>query len=313
LRPDLSIIIVSYNTSALLRSCLTSIAGEQAATNAQAPDVPRPITIETIVVDNDSRDDSRAMVRSEFSDVTLIESDNVGFAAGSNKGMRAAGGRYVLLLNPDTEVQGDALAMMVHFLDDHPSAGLAGARLLNPDGSFQHSAFRFPTLLMTFLDFFPLNHRLLNGRLNGRYPAGAYAAPFAIDHPLGACMMVRRDVIDKVGILDEDFFMYCEEIDWCLRIKRAGWQIWYTGAPVVHHGAQSTRQFRHRMFVELFRSRYLLFRKHYPAYAVWANRQIVRLGLGREMLRAWYQHRRGRIEDDDYAARMDAYRQVWRF
>lgn len=299
---DLSVVIVSYNTRALLQACLAAIP--RAATGLRT---------EIIVVDNGSADGSGAMVREMFPNVSLIESDNVGFGAGSNKGIAHSGGRYVLLLNPDTDAQDDAFVHMTRFMDETPRAGAVGARLVNSDGSFQHSAFRFPTLLMTFIDFFPINHRLLNSRFNGRYPRHADGnGPLQIDHPLGACLMVRRDVIDQVGVFDEGFFMYCEEIDWCLRIKRAGWQVWLQpAARVIHHGAQSTSQFRDRMFVELFRSRARFFAKHHSPLYCLANRWLVRLGLARELARAWRQRRRGQLEDEEYRSRVAAYRQVW--
>ena len=128
-----------------------------------------------------------------------------------------------------------------------PRTGLVGPRLVYPDGTFQHSAFRFPSLGQAFLDFFLLHHRLLQSPWNGRYPRALYAAgrPFSVDHPLGACMMVRREVVEQVGSLDADYFMYCEEIDWAMRIKRAGWQIGCVpAAEVVHYAGQSARQFR---------------------------------------------------------------------
>lgn len=298
---DLSVVIVSYNTRDLLRACLRSLGAARSASS-----------LEIIVVDNGSTDGSRAMVRAEFPLLRLIESDNAGFAAGSNKGIAASSGRYVLLLNPDTETLDDAPGALVRFMDAHPPAGAAGGRLLNSDGSFQHSAFRFPTLLMSFFDFFNINHRFFNSRLNGRYPTAAYDHPFEIDHPLGACLIMRRAVLEQVGLLDDGFFMYCEEIDWCLRLKRTGRQIWYVpDARVIHHGGKSTSQFRQRMFVELHRSRYRFFAKHYAPWFVQANRLIVRLGLAREMVRAWWEVRRGRCSRSEFDARMSAYRAVW--
>ena len=301
---DLSVIIVSFNTRDLLRACLRSV--ERAAAAA-----PRT---EVIVVDNGSQDGSRPMVRAEFAGVRLIESENVGFAAGNNKGIAAASGRFFLMLNPDTEVLDDALNALVRFMDRHPQAGACGGRLLNADGSFQHSAFRFPNLWMSFFDFFNINHRVINSRLNGRYPPSLYrGGPFQIDHPLGACLLVRREALQQVGLMDDGFFMYCEEIDWCLRIKRAGWQIWHVGdAPVIHHGCQSTNQFRHRMFVELHRSRGRFFAKHYSPLFCQANRWVVRLGLAREMLRTWWANRRGMTAQTEYRERMDACRDVWK-
>jgi hypothetical protein len=307
-QPDVSVVVVSYNTRDLLRACLLSIRRSHGADPESR--TPEP---EIIVVDNGSHDGSCDMVRAEFPDVRLIESDNVGFAAGNNKGIAVAHGRYLLLLNPDTEVLGDALGALTRFMDAHPRVGLAGARLLNPDGSFQHSAFRFPTLWMTFFDFFNINHRLINSRLNGRYPATSYTSSFPVDHPLGACMIVRREAIEQVGRMDDGFFMYCEEIDWCLRIKLAGWEVWHVAdASIIHHGGRSTGQFRQRMFVELHRSRARFFRKHYSAAFCLANRWLVRLGLAREMARARWGRQSGRLNASAYDEQMAAYWAVWR-
>ena len=268
-RPTVSVIIVSYNTHALLARCLASIAAE-----------PRPPD-EVIVVDNASADDSAAMARERFSQARVIaNSENRGFAAAANQGLRAATGDFLCLLNPDTWLFPGALAALAAFLEAQPAVGLVGPTLLHSDGAYQHAAFRFPTLAMAFFDFFPLHHRLFNSRLNGRYSFGLYERPFAMDHPLGACMMARREMCADVGLLDERFFMYCEEIDWCRRIKQAGWEIMHVpGARVVHHGGRSTRQQAGRMFVELHRSRFRLFAKHHGRRYQWAARGIVAAGI----------------------------------
>ncbi|MCG2769474.1 MAG: glycosyltransferase family 2 protein, partial [Anaerolineae bacterium] len=274
------------------------------------------------VVDNASSDGSADMVRAHFPQVRLIASEeNLGFARGNNLALRdmgfggseqdAAGRRnlQVLLLNPDTVVLGKAIETLYRFLRAHPRIGLAGAALVHSDGGFQHSAFRFPSLAQVLLDFFPINHRLLDSRLNGRYPRRLYEAgdPFSIDHPLGAVMMVRGEVIGQVGLMDEGFFMYCEEIDWCMRMKRCGWQInCVPRARIVHHVAQSTRQFRDRMFVELWRSRYRLFDKHYGLLHGWMVRRIVRLGLWRDAQRV----RRGDATVEERGSQLRAYREV---
>ncbi len=274
-QPTVSVIIVSYNTRALLARCLASLAAE-----------PRPPD-EVIVVDNASADDSAAMVRAQFPHAQVIaNSDNRGFAAACNQGLRAAQGEYLCLLNPDTELFPGALDALAAFLHAQPTVGLVGPTLLHSDGTYQHAAFRFPTLAMAFLDVFPLHHRLLNSRLNGRYPFARYEQPFAMDHPLGACMMARRAVCADAGLLDERFFMYCEEIDWCRRIKQAGWEIMHVpGARVMHHGGQSTRQQAGRMFVELHRSRFRLFGKHHSWGYRWAARAIVAVGIVWQLLR----------------------------
>ena len=310
---DLAIIVVSYNTRELTRECLASVYASLERSEMDAA---------VYVVDNASSDGSADMVRAHFPQVRLIASEeNLGFARGNNLALRDMGfggseqdaascsNLQVLLLNPDTVVLGKAIETLYRFLRAHPRIGLVGAALVHSDGGFQHSAFRFPSLAQAFLDFFPINHRLLDSRLNGRYPRRLYEAgdPFSIDHPLGAVMMVRGEVIGQVGLMDEGFFMYCEEIDWCMRIKRCGWQInCVPRARIVHHVAQSTRQFRDRMFVELWRSRYRLFDKHYEPLYRWMVRRIVRLGLWRDAQRV----RRGDATVEERGSRLRAYREV---
>ncbi len=303
---DLSVVVVSYNVRDLLRACLRSVRDSLALSPG--------LTAEVWVVDNASSDGSAAMVAREFPEVRLIaRSVNPGFAEANNTAIRQSAGRHVLLLNPDTVVLRDALGQAVRFLDEHPSVGVVGARLLNPDGTRQHSCFRFPTLAMSFLDFFPINHRLVNSRLNGRYPSRADGRAYPIDHPLGAFFAVRREAIERVGLLDEGFYIYCEEIDWALRIRKAGWEAYYVPtAEAIHYGGQSTRQFRGRMLVELHRSRFRLFRKHYGSPYVWAARRIVHLGLAWEARRARRASARGDITTEELQERLRSYGEIWR-
>ncbi len=275
--PDLSVIIVSFNTRALLEACLRSLGQTRVA-------------LEVFVVDNGSTDGSVELVRAQFPQVRLLlPGRNLGFAAANNMALRRATARHVLLLNPDAAVEPGALEAVVNFLDQHPDVGALGGQLTYGDGSFQHSVFHFPTLPMIFLDFFPLNHRLLNSRLNGRYPRRWYDRSFDVDHPLGAFMAVRRTVLEDVGLLDPSYFMYCEEIDWAYRIRRAGWRICYVpDARAVHHAGQSTSRLHRQMFVELYRSRYLLYRRYRSIVFCQAARAIVRacclVTIGRDAL-----------------------------
>ena len=165
---------------------------------------------------------------------------------------------------------------------------------------------------MQFLDLFPLHPRLLVSRLNGRFPLGR-REPFAVDHPLGACMLLRREALDEVGLFDEGFFIYVEEVDWCWRAKKAGWQVvCVPRAVVLHHGAQSTKQFAERMFVELYRSRFRLFAKHYGPWRRAAVRVVIRLGLARlALLDGWCAYR-GRLGREQLQARRAAYAQIAR-
>lgn len=311
--PDLSVIVVSYNTRTLLQQCLESICS-QVEQEPKAGGIDERIAAEIIVIDNASSDGSQAMVRAEFPRIRLLENvQNAGFARACNQGLNEGVGRLFLLLNPDAVLRENALTELIAFLDSHPTVGLVGPKLIYPDGSFQHSSFRFPTLPMTFLDFFPINHRLINSRLNGRYPRRIQAHPFAIDHPLGACMLVRREAVDDVGLLDESFFMYCEEVDWCYRLKSAGWSIYCVpSAVVVHHSGASARQMRGEMFVELHRSRYRLFRKHYSRRFFIAAKLITRLGVLRETVRTWLAQRRGEITVEERRQSWRAYGRVFR-
>jgi N-acetylglucosaminyl-diphospho-decaprenol L-rhamnosyltransferase len=301
---DVAVVVVSFNTKELLRRCLDSLTASLSRESLPSWTI--------VVVDNGSSDGSADLVRTNFPEVRLIAlEENRGFAGANNVALRAVEASFVLLLNPDTEVLGDAPGALVRFLKANPSVGLAGGRLFNPDLSFQHSCFRFPTLAMTFLDFYPINHRLTNSRLNGRFPRSAYSRPFSIDHPLGACMIVRREVVERVGAFDEGFFMYCEEVDWCFRIRQAGWDIRYCPtAQVVHHVAASTRQVAGPMLIQLHRSRDRLFRKHYPPGFAWLAHQIVRLGMKSACRRAKRERAAGSISLEEVRRRLEIYSEI---
>lgn len=308
---DLVIVTVSFNTRDLLDECLASALAGMERSGLEG---------DLWVVDNASADGSAAMVRQRFPSVRLIDShENLGFAAGNNLALQAiaaetgASPRHVLFLNPDTRIIGDALGEMVLSLDQSPGAGAAGARLVHGDGSFQHSAFAFPGLAQVFLDFHPLHPRLLDSRLNGRYPRELYEGtrPFAVDHPLGAALMVRRETLDQVGSFDERYFMYCEEIDLCRRIRTAGWDIYCVPkAEIVHFVGQSTRQFRDRMFVALWRSRFLMYQQHESPAFCWTVRRLVRTGLNAEARRATSAFSRGEISETELSSQLAAYDEV---
>ncbi len=205
------------------------------------------------------------MVREHFPQVRLLQnSHNPGFAAANNQAIAESSGRYVLLLNPDTLVQPDALGALVTFLDNHPAAGAAGSMLLNPDGTLQPSCHPAPTLSREMWRLF---------HMDALFPLALYPMeswpvdqPRPVDTVQGASLIVRRAVIDQVGVLDDGYFMYSEEVDWCRRIRQAGWQIyWVPQSRVVHFGGQSTRQVAAAMFLQLYRAKLHYFRKHYGA------------------------------------------------
>ena len=220
----------------------------------------------------------------------------------------------VLLLNPDAEPVDDAIGQMAHFLLAHPEVGGVGAQLRYPDGRFQHGAFRFPGLFQLWFDLFPPRpRRLLDSRLNGRYPRAAYEGgrPFPIDFALGAALMVRGAAIEAAGLLDEGYFMYAEEVDWCWRIRRAGWPFYCVpSAVVIHHGGASTRQFRSQSFVNLWRSRRRLYDRFYGPVRRWLAGGIVRLGMRAEVRRAQAAAARGEISAAELAERASAAREV---
>ncbi len=303
---DLAIIIVSWNVRQLLRVCLTSIYQSLAISAEQGQKLATRIW----VVDNHSSDGSPDLVQERFPEVRLIaNNENKGFAAGNNQAIEQAmleRPRYLMLLNPDTAVRAQALETLVHFMDSSPQVGMAGARLVYGDGTFQHSAFGFPGLAQLALDLFPLPARLHETSLNGRYPRARYAAdapPFPVDHPLGAAMLVRQEVVETVGALDTGYYMYCEEIDWAMRIRAAGWEIYcIPEAEIVHHGGQSTSQIRAESFVNLWRSRYRLYRKQYSPIKLHLARHLLRTGI------------KARSQSTDSAEMQAAYarvREIW--
>lgn len=259
--PSLAVIIVSWNVAALLDRCLTTLRAELA----------RSVAAATVwVVDNASTDGSADLVRERHAWARLeTPGENLGFVRGNNliiEGLLREGlPDFVWLLNPDTEVHPGAVTALLHCLAEHPRAGLCGPRLLNPDGSLQQSAFRFPGLLQPLFDLGRLPARFYETPLNGRYPRAQYAGrqPFRVDHPLGAALLARGAAVAQVGPLDPDFFMYCEEIDWAWRMRRAGWEAWLAPeATVVHHGGASTGQARPATAAHLWVSRARLYRKY---------------------------------------------------
>ena len=251
--------------------------------------------VETIVLDNASHDGSPRAVAERFPSVRVIQSaSNMGFAAGVNRAAACARGRSLLVLNPDARLEPEALDLLLEVLDRTPRAALVGPTLRYADGAAQPAAFRFPGLAQIALDLFPID-RLMASPLNGR--VSNPSRPVQIDHPLGACMLIDRAAWHDVGPLDEGYFMYLEEIDWCRRARQRGWQIWHhPGAVAVHHSGQSTRQQPDVMFAQLWRSRLRYYQRFSdPAY----NRLVhalVSFGLGR--LAAQAGPRRAALIDD---------------
>jgi len=263
-RVKLSVIIISWNTCALLEQCLSSLTRE--LHSIRPPELDEHFSIEVFVVDNGSTDESVQLVGREFPWVKLLVNDaNLGFVKANNQAIGRCEGDYVLLLNSDTVVWPNALQQLVGFLESYPELGVVGAELRNGDKSLQPSWSQFPSLLS----------ELLGRNFRVRRPYGDSGA-YLVDWVGGACMMVRRAAIEDVGLLDEHFFMYSEETDWCYRIRQAGWHIAYLpGACVTHFGGASSASAPIRTLIQLYKSKLLFFRKHYG----WGKMYLLRLGI----------------------------------
>lgn len=250
---DLSIIIINWNTKQMLLDCLASV--EQNVRSA---------SYEIIVVDNGSSDGSVVAARSAFPRAAVIaNAANLGFARANNRGLNIAKGKYAVLLNSDTVVKEGAFEKLFSFMESCPRAGMCGPQLLNADGSAQTSFGKFPTLAGEFISrsllrvFFPRSHRRLF--VSDVSEAGG---PAVVDFIIGACMVARKQAIEEAGVLDEDFFFFYEEIDWCLRMKRAGWPVYHVpDAQIIHFGGGSTKKVNLQARAESWRSRYLFFKK----------------------------------------------------
>jgi len=269
---DLSIIIVSYNVRHHLRECLLSIYRSTKGTS-----------FEIIVVDNNSGDGSVDMVKSEFPAVRLIEnSQNFGFAKATNQGLKENRGRHILLLNPDTIVLPNALDKMVEFMEANPQAGALGCRLLYPDGRLQPSCRSFPTLTTAFFENTGLEKLFPRNKVIGRHRIGYWGHNDIreVDQPTGAALMVRREIIAQVGLMDEQFYIYYEDIDWCFRIKKRGWKIYFIPlAQIIHYGGQSAGLNMAKMRIQGYKSRHKFFRKHYGILSEWIVKQMDLWGL----------------------------------
>ncbi|MBI4547946.1 MAG: glycosyltransferase [Ignavibacteriae bacterium] len=258
----LSVIIVNYNVRVFLESALISVQKAM-----------RGISGEIIVVDNASDDGSVEMMRSKFPDVKLIANErNIGFAAANNVGIKKSRGEYLLCINPDTLVQEDTLRVMIGFMDQHLEVGLAGCKILNPDGTLQLACRRsFPTPWVAFTKIVGLSTLFPHSKIFGRYNLSYLNADttYEVDAVSGSFMFVRRTVIDQVGVLDDQFFMYGEDLDWCYRIKKAGWKIYYVhSTQIIHYKGQSVRRSDVDDVKLFYHAMKLFVRKHFSSGVV---------------------------------------------
>jgi hypothetical protein len=307
---DLAVIIVTWNVRELIIDALRTLLEDLSSSGLQA---------QVVVVDSASHDGTPAAVRQHFPQVDLIAcEDNPGFATANNRALRQLGfGQSgidlpcaVFLLNPDTLTRPGAVRSLYDALMSDPQVGLVGARLTYGDGTFQHSAFRFPGLRQLWVEFFPTPGRLIEGTFNGRYPRHLYAGrePFPVDCVLGATMLLRREVIEQTGLFDEQFFMYCEEIDWAWRIREAGWEVLCVPtAHIVHLAGQSTAQVRPQSIINLWQSRLRLFRKHYAPLKFILARVMIVVGMTLKLRQA---ARQPGLEPQSRQLLIDAYHRV---
>lgn len=254
---------MNWNVADLLAACLDSILASPVAINDANGDKP---VVEIIVVDSASRDHSVAMLQERYPQVRLLaQEENVGFTRGNNIGFQAAHGRYLFMLNPDTEIIGAALPQMIAYMDAHPEVGMVGPHTLNTDGSTQSSRRHFPTKALAFFESTWLQPLAPQAMLDHFYVANASDdAVLPVDWVQGSALLARREVYEQIGGLDERFVMFSEELDWCKRAKDAGWQVVYLGTvQITHHGGKSTDQvsaFKHIYFQE---SKLRYYRKHH--------------------------------------------------
>ena len=254
---DVSVVIVNWNTRALLRKCLHCVCNTKWR-----------LRLETIVVDNNSNDGSPVMVSREYPSVRLLRNrSNVGFAKACNQAIRASTGRYLLLLNSDTEVCDGSISKMCEFMSNNKSVAAVGCTLLNSDGSVQQSYWKhFPSVKDAFVQNLYLYRLFPQERTSTGQDAAMSGEEECIDvaHLLGACIMIRREVLDEIGVFDEDYFLYLEETDWLYRAKQQGWRVCHLhSAQVIHHGQQSSKKDPVRFLPYMLRGYRRFLRKHY--------------------------------------------------
>jgi GT2 family glycosyltransferase len=243
---DVSVVVVTLDAMRWLEQCLTSVA-----------------RYDTVVVDHGSTDGTTELVRHYFPKVRLVEQENLGLAAGWNRGLRETEGRYVLILNADAWVVGDAVEQLCAFADAQPRAAVIGPKLLNPDGTLQRSVRGFPTLWRLSTEYFFLRKLAPHSQALNAFYAGGFEHDRVTEAEfvMGACMLVRREAVDEVGPLDEDFFLFSEETDWCYRFRQAGWKVlFYPAAQAVHVGGGSHGG---RMYNENLRGHLRFLAKHH--------------------------------------------------
>jgi len=276
---DLSIIIVSYNTKELTKQTLDSIY----------QNISRDLIYEIFVVDNHSRDGTIEMIQLDYPEVKFIVNDeNLGFSKANNLALKKAQGSFVLLLNSDTVVIDDCLEKSAEYLRNHPDTGALGCKVMLENNTLDHACKRgFPTPAASLFYLLKLDKLFPNSKRFGAYDLTYLSEDevHEVDSLMGAFMMVRKEVMEEVGLLDEDFFMYSEDIDWCYRIKKKGWKIiYYPEAKIIHYKGGSSKKKRGKLIVEFHKSMWLFFKKHYRKDSNFLVVAFVFLGIFLKMI-----------------------------
>jgi GT2 family glycosyltransferase len=241
---DISIVIVNWHSKNYLVNCLRSLKKDQSI-----------FTKEFILIENASNENI-CEIAEAYSDIKVIQNQkNTGFAHANNQGFTSCQGRYLLLLNPDTIILPGCIDELIEFMDNHPESGICGPLALNPDGTLQAGGNKFPNLISEINSLF--------GRGKSNVTVPPECLPIQVDWVGGACLLIRKEVYKKVGPLDEHFFMYCEETDWCWRVKKQGWEIYFVPkARYIHFGGQSSKLIKRKMLLQLYNSKSRLLLKH---------------------------------------------------
>lgn len=278
---SISIVIVSFNVEKLLKECIESVYRETTET-----------AFDVWVVDNHSRDDSVQMLRDNFPDIHLIENDgNVGFPKANNQAVVQSTSDYILLLNPDTIIRDGAIDKMVAFMDECPDVGVSGCRVLNADGSLQLACRRsIPTPKVAFYRLTGLSRLFPHSKTMARYNLTYLDPniPHEVDAVSGAFLVIRKQVVDEIGVLDENFFIYGEDMDWCIRANKAGWKVmYYPHASILHYKGVGCKTNNLKTTYEFYRAMVLFHKKHFARECFFLTNLVIYIGIVLAASLAW--------------------------
>jgi len=295
--PDISVIIVTYNSAQVIIACIESIMNNS-----------KEVGTEILIVDNGSTDNTCEILEQNYTDITIISGHgNVGFAAGNNMGLQAAQGRHFLILNPDTEISSGALGTLKDYADSHPKVGMIAPHVVNPDGTLQHSTFRFPDLLQAFYGFF---EKLIpiNSTRNGRYAPEEYCKERSVEHILGAAIFVQRQLWLQIGGMDDNYKLYFEETDWCYRAHKQNWDLHYLpSATIMHSGAHSTSSSPERNSVLFAQSQSRFYRTNLGIFSYIMLKIIALIGVEYWLSRSTLALLKGKVTPTEFRVRLQSY------